>query len=62
MSTQWLHNDRDQVAACLGLPPEQVRLTLGGVGGAFGAREDVSLHVHVCLLAPRTGRPVKIVY
>ena len=62
VSTQWLHNDRDQVAECLGLPPEKVRLSLGGVGGAFGAREDVSLHIHACLLAQRTGRPVKIVY
>jgi xanthine dehydrogenase D subunit len=62
VSTQWLHNDRDQVAECLGLAPPQVRLTLGGVGGAFGAREDVSLHIHACLLALRTGRPVKFVY
>ena len=37
--------------------PSDVRLHLGGVGGAFGAREDVSLQVHVCLLALRTGRP-----
>jgi xanthine dehydrogenase D subunit len=62
MSTQWLHVDREQVAACLALPPEKVRMTLAGVGGAFGAREDVSLQIHVCLLALRTGRPVKIVY
>jgi CO/xanthine dehydrogenase Mo-binding subunit len=62
VSTQWLHNDRDQVAECLGLPPAKVRVSLGGVGGAFGAREDVSLHVHACLLARRTGRPIKIVY
>jgi xanthine dehydrogenase D subunit len=62
VSTQWLHNDREQVAECLGLPPDKVRLSLGGVGGAFGAREDVSLHIHACLLAQRTGRPVKIVY
>ena len=62
VATQWLHVDRDQVAACLGLDPELVRLTLAGVGGAFGAREDLSLHVHLCLLALRTGRPVKMVY
>lgn len=62
ISTQWLHIDRDQIAACLGLPIEKVRLTLSGVGGAFGAREDVSLQVHVCLLALKTGRPVKFVY
>jgi CO/xanthine dehydrogenase Mo-binding subunit len=62
MSTQWLHIDRDQVAACLGLRHDQVRLTLAGVGGAFGAREDVSMQVHICLLALRTGRPVKMVF
>lgn len=62
VSTQWLHNDRDQVAECLGLDPHKVRLSLGGVGGAFGAREDVSLHIHACLLAVHTRRPVKIVY
>jgi xanthine dehydrogenase D subunit len=62
IATQWLHEDRKQVAACLGLAPEKVRLVLGGVGGAFGAREDISLQVHCCLLALRTGRPVKMQY
>jgi xanthine dehydrogenase D subunit len=62
VATQWLHEDRRQIAACLDLPEDKVRLTLGGVGGAFGAREDISLQVHTCLLALRTGRPVKIVY
>ena len=62
VATQWLHVDRDQVALSLGLPPERVRLTLGGVGGAFGGREDLSMQIHACLLALRTGRPVKMVY
>jgi xanthine dehydrogenase D subunit len=62
VATQWLHADRRQVAGCLGLPAEKLRLTLAGVGGAFGAREDLSMQVHACLLALRTGRPVKISY
>ena len=62
VATQSLHEDRDQLAACLGLPHDQVRLHLGGVGGAFGGREDLSVHVHACLLALRTGRPVKMSY
>ncbi|MEP7202093.1 MAG: xanthine dehydrogenase subunit D [Ilumatobacteraceae bacterium] len=62
VATQWLHEDRSQIAACLDLDPEKVRLTLGGVGGAFGAREDISLQVHTCLLALRTGRPVRMAY
>ena len=62
VATQWLHEDRGQIAACLDLAPENVRLTLGGVGGAFGAREDISLQVHTCLLALYTGRPVRLAY
>jgi len=62
VATQWLHVDQAQVAASLGLPDERVRLVLAGVGGAFGAREDLSMQIHACLLALRTGRPVKMVY
>jgi CO/xanthine dehydrogenase Mo-binding subunit len=62
VATQWLHVDRDQVAPCLGLRPEQVRVHLSGVGGAFGGREDLSMQIHGAMLALRTGRPVKMVY
>lgn len=62
ISTQWLHADQAQIAASLGLPEDKVRLTLAGVGGAFGAREDVSLQIHLCMLALHTRRPVKMVY
>ena len=62
VATQWLHVDRDQVAPCLGLEPEQVRIHLGGVGGAFGGREDISMQIHAAMLALRADRPVKMVY
>ena len=62
IATQWLHIDRDQLAESLALPPEKVRLTMAGIGGAFGAREDLSMQAHACMLALRTGRPVKIAY
>ena len=62
VATQWLHVDRDQVAPCLGLKPEQVRIHLAGVGGAFGGREDLSMQIHGSMLALHTKRPVKIVY
>jgi xanthine dehydrogenase D subunit len=62
IATQWLHVDRDQLSGILALPPEKVRLTMAGVGGAFGAREDLSMQAHACLLALRTGRPVKMSY
>jgi xanthine dehydrogenase D subunit len=62
VATQWLHVDQKQICAALGLPPEQVRLVLAGVGGAFGGREDLSMHVHACMLALHTGKPVKMSY
>ncbi|MGW1973975.1 xanthine dehydrogenase family protein molybdopterin-binding subunit [Streptomyces sp. NPDC001889] len=62
IATQWLHSDLAQIAPVLGLPEEKVRMTLSGVGGAFGGREDLSMQIHACLLALRTGRPIKMVY
>ncbi|MEV6738296.1 molybdopterin cofactor-binding domain-containing protein [Streptomyces sp. NPDC051104] len=62
IATQWLHADLRQIAPVLGLPEDKVRMTLAGVGGAFGGREDLSMQIHACLLALRTGKPVKIVY
>ncbi|GHC68589.1 xanthine dehydrogenase subunit D [Streptomyces cinnamoneus] len=62
IATQWLHADLRQIAPVLGLPEDKVRMTLSGVGGAFGGREDLSMQAHACLLALRTRRPVKIVY
>ncbi len=62
VSTQWLHSDLWQIAPCLGLPEDRVRLHLAGVGGAFGAREDLHMQIHACLLALATGRPVKFSY
>ncbi|MBM9506954.1 xanthine dehydrogenase subunit D [Streptomyces sp. KK5PA1] len=62
VATQWLHSDLRQIAPVLGLPEDKVRMTLSGVGGAFGGREDLSMQIHGCLLALRTGKPVKIVY
>lgn len=61
-TSQFVHVDQEQVVASLGLRPDQVRSHPAGIGGAFGAREDVNLHIHLCMLAIHTGRPVKMVY
>src|SRR3989475_1206104 len=61
-ATQWLHEDLRQIAPCLGLPESKVHLVLAGVGGAFGAREAVTLQIHTCLLALATKRPVRMTY
>jgi CO/xanthine dehydrogenase Mo-binding subunit len=61
-TSQFVHVDQEQVVASLGLRPDQVRAHPTGIGGAFGSREDVNLHIHLCMLALHTGRPVKMVY
>lgn len=61
-TSQFVHVDHQQVVASLGLSHDQVRAHPTGIGGAFGAREDVNLHIHLCMLALHTGQPVKMVY
>lgn len=60
--TQWTHVDRRQLAACLAIDEAEVRVHSVGLGGAFGAREDLSLQTHLAMLALRTGRPVKMIF
>ncbi|MEW5988162.1 MAG: molybdopterin cofactor-binding domain-containing protein [Chloroflexota bacterium] len=62
VGSQIPYADRNQVAACLGLPDDQVRVISPLVGGGFGGKEDIAAQVHVALLAQRTGRPVKMLY
>ena len=57
---QGIFDDRRQVAAFLGLAPEQVFVELVPNGGAFGGKEDMSIQAHAALLCKMTGRPVKV--
>lgn len=62
VASQWIHEDLSQLSASLALPPERIRVVLAGVGGAFGAREDISVQIHCALLALASMCPVKMVY
>ncbi|MEV2221186.1 molybdopterin cofactor-binding domain-containing protein [Nocardia vinacea] len=62
VATQWMHNDLSQIGPCLGLADDQIRMTMAGVGGAFGGREDLSMQIHAGMLAMHTGKPVKMMY
>lgn len=57
---QWLHEDRRQIAAMLGLPEERVVVRYAKIGGAFGGREDLSLPPLVALAAWKLGVPVSM--
>ena len=62
VTSQWIHVDHRQIVECLGVEPDTIRCHPAGIGGAFGSREDISLHIHVAMLSLATGRPVKMVY
>lgn len=62
VATQWMHNDLAQIGPCLGLSDDKIRMTMAGVGGAFGGREDLSMQIHAGMLALYTGKPVKMMY
>lgn len=55
--------DRDviQIARSLGLDKEKIRVIGNPVGGGFGGKDEITIQIHLALLAMRTRRPVKIV-
>ncbi len=59
-STQSPFLMRAQIAACLGLPEEKVRVRGLPVGGAFGGKLDITIQVLLGLGALLTKRPFKI--
>ena len=61
-ATQWLHDTQADIAQSLGLPKEKIRIIQPVIGGAFGKKEDISVHIHLALAAIATRRPVKLTY
>jgi CO/xanthine dehydrogenase Mo-binding subunit len=61
-ATQWLHDTQADIAQSLGLPKEKIRIIQPVIGGAFGKKEDISVHIHLALAAMVTNRPVKLTY
>ncbi len=64
---QWAHKDRQQIAAALKLPEEQVVVRYPAIGGAFGGREDMSVQIVLALAVWRLhqrgiDRPIKIIW
>ena len=53
--------DKNQIAKVLNLPAEEVEVELAASGGAFGAKEELSIQAQTALAAHLLGRPVKTV-
>ncbi len=61
---QYAFKARENVAAMLNLPVENVRLINTNAGGGFGGKDDAGFDAscRAALLSYLTGRPVKLVY
>ena len=62
VGSQIPYADRSQIARCLNIPDEEVRVIGTLIGGGFGGKEDIAGQIHAAMLAKDTGRPVKILY
>jgi xanthine dehydrogenase molybdenum-binding subunit len=58
--SQGVYDDQVQIAALLGAPIHDVRVTLVPNGGGFGGKEDLSVQGHAAVMAHLVGRPVKV--
>ncbi|MCX7779672.1 MAG: molybdopterin-dependent oxidoreductase [Negativicutes bacterium] len=62
VSTQNPHYDAKEVARNLNIGLNKVRVIQAATGGGFGGKLDVSVQVHLAMLAVVTRRPVRMVY
>jgi len=53
--------DQKQISEILKLPPEKVEIELAASGGAFGAKEELSIQGQTAIAAFLLQRPVKVV-
>jgi selenium-dependent xanthine dehydrogenase len=58
--SQGVYEDRRQVAMILGIPEDNVRVTLIPNGGGFGGKEDLSVQGHTSLFAFLLQKTVKL--
>ena len=62
---QWIHEEQEQIAHALDLPPEKIRVIHPAIGGAFGGREDLTVQITLALAVLKLNeqginRPIKI--
>ena len=62
VASQWLHDTQADIAQSLGLPKEKIKLIQPAIGGAFGKKEDISVHIHLAMAVLETKQPVKFTY
>lgn len=62
LATQYPHYDREEIAKTLNMEEEKVKILNTNVGGAFGAREDITIQIHLALASSTLNRPIKVIF
>ena len=62
VASQWIHDSQADIAQSLGVAKNKVRIIQPAIGGAFGKKEDISVHIHLALATLETEMPVKMAY
>jgi len=57
---QYAFRDQLQIARSLDWDPLKIRVIGSPTGGAFGGKDEISVQIHLALLAYRTGKPVRL--
>jgi CO/xanthine dehydrogenase Mo-binding subunit len=55
------HYSRYSISQSLGMRENQVRFVTPPMGGSFGGKQSITVHIICAILAQKTGRPVKMV-
>ena len=61
-ASQWLHDTQADIAQAMGVTKDKIRIKQPVIGGAFGKKEDISVHIHLALVARELKRPVQLIY
>ncbi|HDL65063.1 MAG TPA: xanthine dehydrogenase family protein molybdopterin-binding subunit, partial [Proteobacteria bacterium] len=57
---QYTFRDQLQIARSLDWDPAKIRVIGSPAGGSFGSKDEISIQIHVALLALRTKKPVRM--
>ena len=61
-TSRGVHQDRAQLAAALGIPPEKIRVMGPHFGAGYGAKDESRCAALAAILSRKAGRPVRLEY
>ena len=54
--------DQQEIARCLGIPKEKIRVRTANIGGGFGGKDGNTVQLYLALVTWKTGLPARLVF